>query len=193
MKKFILALVLVSSILLFNSNVKAESKVNVYMITKEGCPSCTAAYEYFEELNKQYPDLFELVPFEVFDWTWNWNSDDLKILFNKVYEYFKEDTSSASTPTIIIGDYHTLGLPSDKNIVYDKIVEAGKSGKDVVKSIAEKEKLNIEELKYDYKTEAKEDTKTEVKSEKNHDTLIVIAIFVIVIGGFASLIIIGKK
>lgn len=193
MKKFILALVLVSSILLFNSNVKAESKVNVYMITKEGCPSCTAAYEYFEELNKQYPDLFELVPFEVFDSTWNWNSDDLKILFNKVYEYFKEDTSSASTPTIIIGDYHTLGLPSDKNIVYDKIVEAGKSGKDVVKNIAEKEKLNIEELKYDYKTEAKEDTKTEVKSEKNHDTLIVIAIFVIVIGGFASLIIIGKK
>lgn len=186
MKKIGLGIIAFLSMVLFTNSVLADDQVKVYMITKEGCSGCDAAYEYFEELESKEPDLFELVPFEVFNSAWKFNSEKLETLFTKVYEYFKEDTSSASTPTIVIGDYHVLGLPQDKELVYNAIKEAKENGKDVVKEIAEKENLNLEELKYD-RNATKEET------SGKYDTLIIIGIFVIVIGGFAGFVIMSKK
>ena len=186
MKKIVLSFIAFLSMFLFTNTVLADEQVKVYMITKDGCSGCEAAYSYFDELEDKYPDLFELVPFEVFDINWNFNSDELNTLFTKVYKYFGEDTSSASTPTIVIGDYHVLGLPNDRELVYNAILEAKENGKDVVSEIAKKENLNLEELKYD------RSTKKETTGGK-YDALIVIGIFVILIGGFAGFVIIGKK
>ena len=163
----------------------SNNKVKVYMITKEGCPGCEVAYEYFDGLLKENPELFEFIPFEVFDKEWKWNSNELQTLFIKVYEYFKEDVNQASTPTIVIGDYYTLGLPNDRHIVYDAIINNQKNGKDVISEIAKNNNLNIEELKYDRNKDEKEST--------NYDAIIIIGIFVVLIGGFAGLIILGKK
>lgn len=181
---------------MFNVNVLAEKekkevvednyKVKVYMITKEGCPSCEVAYNYFDGLLEENPDLFEFIPFEVFDKEWKWNSDELQTLFTKVYEYFNEDANQASTPTIIIGDYHTLGLPSERNLVYDAIVKNQKDQTDIISKIAKDNNLNIDELKYD--RNGLEEEKT-----NNYDTIIIIGIFVVLIGGFVGLIVLGKK
>ena len=186
MKKIILSIVTFLSMFLFTNNVIAEDQVKVYMITKEGCSGCEIAYDYFDELEKEEPDLFELVPFEVFNYDWKFNSEELNTLFTKVYEYFGEDANTAQTPTIIIGDYHVLGLPGDRDLVRNAIDEAKENRKDVVSEIAKKENLNIEELKYDRNASTK-------KSNVNYETLIIIGIFVIIIGGFAGLVIIGKK
>ncbi len=196
MKHFKLLIIFLLSLCLFSESVIAAKenttkeennsyKVKVYMITKEGCPGCEAAYEYFDGLLNENPDLFEFIPFEVFNKEWKWNSNELQTLFTKVYEYFNEDVSHASTPTIIIGDYHTLGLPNDRNTVYDAIVKNQKDGKDVISLIAKDNNLKIDELKYDRNTEKEENS--------NYDTIIIIGIFVILIGGFAGLIILGKK
>lgn len=186
MKKTVLSIIAFLSMFLFANSVLADDQVKVYMLTKEGCSGCEVAYEYFDELESKEPDLFELVPFEVFNSTWKFNSDELNTLFTKVYEYFKEDTSSASTPTIVIGDYHVLGLPQDRELVYNAIKEAKENGKDVVAEIAKKENLNLEELKYD------RNAKKEEVSGK-YDTLIIVGIFIIIIGGFAGFVILGKK
>ena len=194
MKHFKLLFIFLVSVFLFSNTVwaieeeKDESSVNdykvkVYMMTKEGCPGCEVAYEYFDGLLNENPDLFEFIPFEVFDKEWQWNSNELQTLFIKTYEYFNENINKASTPTIIIGDYHSLGLPNEKNIVYDAIVANQKNGKDVISVIAKENNLNIDELKYDRNKQ----------TSSNYDALIVIGIFVVLIGGFAGLIIIGKK
>lgn len=186
MKKIILSIVAFLSLFLFSNIVLADDQVKVYMLTKEGCSGCEIAYSYFDELESKEPDLFELVPFEIFDSNWEFNSKELSILFTRTYEYFKEDISKASTPTIIIGDYHTLGIPQDRDIVYNAILDAKKSGKDVIKDIAKEETLNLEELKFDRNA-------TKEEASGNYDTIIIIGIFVIVLGGFAGLIIISKK
>lgn len=203
MKKLSLLIIFLVSLFIFTNGVYAAKKttkttedtttaekVKVYMITKEGCSGCEMAYEYFEELSKTN-DNFELVPFEVFDSNWNFNSEELYTLFVKIYEYFDEDTNQASTPTIVIGEYHTLGLPSDKTQITDAIKNAKK---DVVAKIAKDNNLNIDELKYDVSKRAESNnTKESETSNGKYDTLIIVSIFVILIGGFAGLVVLGKK
>jgi len=176
-------------IFIFVAKVNAEEKVPVYMFTKEGCSACEAAFDYFDELESENPDLFELVVFEVFDSEWNVNNEDLKDLLIAVYEEFNEDTSKAATPTIIIGDYHTIGLPQDTSIVKDAIVEVkdNKEQKDVVKKLAKELKMDINILKKDDTNNSSKDTKS------NTDIIIVIGIFIILIGGLLGLVVVSKK
>ena len=189
MKKIVLSFITILSMFLFISEVNA--KVNVYMLTKEGCPSCEVAYSYFDELYTENSELFELVPFEVFDSGWQWNSEELKTLFVKTYEYFEEDANKALTPTIVIGDFHTLGLPNDRTIITKAIESADASGKDVIQNIAKKNKLNIDELKYNRTVEVKE--KKKENETGKYDTIIIISIFAILIGGFIGLLFLSKK
>lgn len=162
---------------------KAEEKVPVYMFTKNGCPACTSAHEYFEGLLEKESDLFDLYIIEVFDNSWNIVSNDLGKLLTGVYEKIGEDSSKASTPTIVIGDYHTLGLPQDTNLVLEAIEKERDSEKkvDVVKTVADSLELDLEQFKIAPETPGK------------YDAVIIIGIFVVLIGGFVALVYTGKK
>jgi len=191
MKKILLSFIMVALTFVLMPITKAEEKVSVYMFSKDGCSACVAAQEYFDELLEENPDLFELVELQVFDSEWNFVSDDLKNLLIKTYEKFGEDTSKAATPTIVIGDYHTVGLPQDTSVVYDEIVKLkdSKDKTDVVKEIADELDINIKDLQ----NSSNADVNTATEEGGKYDAIIIIGIFVVLIGGFAGLIVAGKK
>ena len=176
MKKIFLGLATLMIAFIIMPIVKAQEKVPVYMFTKNGCSACLSATQYFEDLSQSYPDLFELIDIEVFDENWQPVSDDLRNLLVAVYEEFGEDSSSASTPTIVIGDYHTLGLPQDTSIVYDEIVKVSNSEENVdkVKEIADSIGVNLEDIK---KASTSENSEEENKGK--YDAIIVIGIFAV--------------
>lgn len=192
MKKIILSVISILTMLIMMPVVNADEQVPVYMFSKNGCSACISAVEYFQDLESEYPDLFELIEIEVFDAEWNFVSEDIQYLFLGVYEEFGEDTSKAATPTIVIGDYHTVGLPSDTSVVYDEIVKQSKAKEPVnkVEEIAKELEIDLENL-----PKAENNTNTENNTEETgkYDTLIIVGIFVVLIGGFAGLVIVGKK
>ena len=145
MKKLLLSLITVLALLIALPVSAKDEQVPVYMFSKDGCPACVAAQEYFEELETEYPELFELVEIVVFDGNWNAVSEERQMLLLSVYEEFGEDTSSAATPTIVIGDYYTIGLPKDTNEVYKAIenVRDSKEKIDVVKELVEEAELDL--------------------------------------------------
>lgn len=194
MKKLILSLT-VALFLFMGVPVSAKEKVPVYMFSKDGCSACLSAQQYFEELAEDYPDLFELREIVVFDGNWGSVSEDRSNLLIKVYERFGEDSSKASTPTIVIGDYHTLGLPNDTDLVYDAIVDAQKDkSTDEVMKIIDDLDLKLEDLLvYEGTTEGTNSNNTEDNTAGKYDTVIIIGIFVVLIGGLAGLVVAGNK
>lgn len=191
MKKVILSLLFVLSLINGIPVSAKEEKVPVYVFSKDGCSACIQAEEYFDDLEKDYPDLFEIHNIVVFDENWQAVSNERTELLIDVYERFGEDSSKASTPTIVIGDYHTLGLPQDTNEVYEAILEVKNSKEpvDEIKKLIDEAELNLEDLlTYD-----KTPTVVEEEPSGKYDTIIIIGIFVVLIGGFAALIVAGKK
>ena len=195
MKKIILSLIVTMFLLMGVPVSAAEEKVPVYMFSKDGCSACIAAEQYFTELESEHPDLFEVIEIVVFDGNWNAVAPERQELLIDIYERFGEDTSKASTPTIVIGDYHSVGLPQDTSLVYDAIVKVKNSKKpvDEVKKLIEKNELDLEELTQYVKMPTEETNIGENTEGGKYDTLIIIGIFVVLIGGFAGLVIIGKK
>lgn len=189
MKKVLLSLLVVVTSFIMIPFVNAEEKVPVYMISKEGCSACHAASEYFKGLEEENPDLFDLVELQVFDSNWNFVSTDLQNMFVAVYEKIGEDTSKAATPTIVIGDYSTIGLPQDTNVIKEEIIKQRDAKKkvDIVKDIAKTLNINIDDIRKQSATET-----TEEKTTKN-DALIIAVILVVLVGGFAGLVIASKK
>ena len=186
MKKILLSLMTFAIVFMLIPFVYAKEKVPVYMITKEGCPACQQANEYFASLASDYSDIFELIELQVFDSNWNFVSTDLQNMFVAVYENFGEDPTRAATPTIVIGDYYTVGLPSDSDVLKNKIIETYESEEkvDVVKDLAKSLDIDINSIR-------KESTNEE--KTNSYDALIIIGVFVVLVGGFAGLVVASKK
>lgn len=201
MKKYIIGIVSFLMMMVVNTNVFAADKVKVYMITKDGCSWCQKELEVIAELQKEHPDLFDFVELEVFDPNWAFKSADAEKAFTAIYEHYGEDASRASTPTTAIGSYHVVGY-IEKDEMYKQIV-AQKGKKDEVKSLIAN--IDIAAMNADDTTTTTTDGETEVVTDNtnsyaqnptetnNTDTYILLAIFVILIGGFAGLVYVGKK
>lgn len=164
---------------------KTTEKVKVYMLTKNGCPACSSAEEYFKGLLESDPEAFDLVILEVFDGEWKFTSDAAETLFNGVYELIGEETSNAATPTIVIGDYSSIGLPKDTEVI-TKAIKNAKGKEDKIQKLATSKKIDLTKIS------TPDNKETEEKTGK-YDTLIVLGIFAVVIGCFAGLVIAGKK
>jgi thiol-disulfide isomerase/thioredoxin len=176
MKKVLLALVVVLILIIQIPIVDASSKVPVYMISKEGCPACERALTYFNELNKEHPDMFELIELRVFDSKWNFNSEELEKMFKALYDYVGYDSAKAETPTIIIGDYHETGL--NKEEVYKAITTYDKDDDEVI-SIAKELNIDIEKIRY--------------HDNSGENLLIIFGIVIVVVAGFIGIISINKN
>lgn len=182
--KILLSVVAILIAIVMVPRVKAKKIIPVYMFSKEGCPACEDAKDYFNEINKENPDLFKLVELTVLDANYNVIDEDLKDLLIKVYEEFDEDTSKIVTPTIVLGSYHTIGLPTDNDEVLNEIKKAKDDKKyvDKVKEIAKE--INVDMDKYN---------KEENENSGKYDVIIIIGIFVVLIGGAVILFISSKK
>lgn len=183
MKKYFLGILTIIITVLSINVVKAEEKVKVYMLTKHGCYYCGVARENLEELKKENPDLFDFVEIEVFvdgeNGTWKPVSEDLEKYWNAVYSYFGDSLGTGGTPTLIIGDYAVAAaLPKEDLLVS---INAAKGKENLAEKIAQD--INVDLSQFGI---------AEVESN-NYDGLIIVGILVVLVGGFAGLIYLGKK
>lgn len=190
MKKVLLFISFIFCLFIINTTNVSAKEVPVYMLTKDGCPACESAIEYFDKLKNDYSDLFKLYDIEVFNSDWSFVSDDASDLFFKVYDEYKLNTEEAGTPTIIVGDYVTVGLPKDEKEVYNKIVEYNDKNKtDSVEKIANELKINLEDL---LKKEEQQKTSNK-EAKKGDDSLIIIGILVLIVGGLTCLVYAARR
>ncbi len=183
MKKIYFTLIIVLLLMMFIPVVEAANKAKVYMFTRDGCSACISAKSYLDGLLKDDKDLFELIEIVAFDSNGQVKNKDAYNLMLAVLEHYNEDTETLYTPTIVIGDYHNIGFPKDPSNLYNAITELNESEDDIdtVKDIAKEENVNINNVKVN------------VDKENATDAYIIIGIFVVLIGGFAGLVILGRK
>lgn len=134
MKKFKILLVILLTILLIPFGVLADEKssestkdreasteekvsdkkVNLYFFNGNGCGHCANAEAWFEEIEDEYGEYFNLVSYEV------WYNDDNNDLMQRVGELREENVSGV--PYIIIGNQSWNGFDDDyKEQILSKI------------------------------------------------------------------------
>lgn len=204
MKKIYISLVAVLAMVMMLPHSYAKNDVKLYMFTKNGCPACEYAFEFFEKKLEEDPDAFELINIEVWcgaDYSqsetnppWITGSDTALALMEKVVDRFGEEIEG--TPTIVVGDqFQATANNLDK--LYEKIIsyQTDKNYKDVVASIAKDNDIDVSKLNVPHGSASCDVyPKEEEKEETSKNDLVIIAgIFVVLIGGFAGLIFISKK
>ena len=204
MKKIYLCLVAVLTMIMMLPHSYAKNDVKVYMFTKNGCPACELAFEFFEEKLEENPDAFELINIEVWcgtDYTkgensapWITGNETALSLMEKVVSHFGEEIEG--TPTIVVGDQFQANA-NDLDKLYEKIIDyqSDKKYKDVVASIAEENDIDVSKLNVPHGSVSCDiypEENSETQTGK-YDLVIIAGIFIILIGGFAGLIVISKK
>lgn len=180
MKKKLLSLIVLLVAILIPTTVIAETKeaakdetevvenekINVYLFWGQGCGYCEAAKEFFSSIEEEYGKYFELVDYEV------WYDKNNNALKESVVEYFKDDVTGV--PYIVIGETTFGGYASDfDEDIKDAIVEAYEDD--------------------DYVDYVAKIIAGDIETPKSYDTLIVIGIFVVIIGGFGALVYFSRK
>lgn len=176
MKKFLIG---IFSAILLTLNVNAtennttnneKEKINVYVFTKDGCPHCEHAKSFFKSIKDEYGKYFNLTIYEVYDASWN-ADDELKSLMDNVAE--KRGDKVNGVPYIVIGSNNSwpgYQASYDEDIKKAIVNEYNNEDYfDLVKSLAPKE------------------------SDHSKDTIIVVAILVLIVGGVGTYIYISRK
>lgn len=204
MKKVLLSLVtLVTLFALMPFAKAADNKVKLYMFTKNGCSACEYAFTEFEKRLEEYPDEFELVNIEVWcgtDYTnsnnpeWILGNEDAFDLMQKAIEYADGDTTRLATPTIMVGDFLQVGA-NDLDALYDKIdaFKKDKKYKDVVAELAKEANYDISSMTKPHGAANCDIIPDENNEGGKYDLVIFVSVMVVLVGGFAGLIIISKK
>ena len=109
MKKIETLVVVLLTILLlpFNINAAEKEPINVHIFKGDGCGYCAAALEFFESIESEYGDYFNLVEHEV------WYDENNATLMTEVASYFGEEVNGV--PYIIIGDKTFQGYAETYN------------------------------------------------------------------------------
>lgn len=115
MRNFKFILVILVAFLILPFGVLAEetttgettesNEVNLYFFHGNGCPHCEDAAEWFEEIEAEYGQYFNLVSYEV------WYDEDNSNLMNAVADARKE--TADGVPYIIIGNQSWSGFADD--------------------------------------------------------------------------------
>lgn len=116
MKKVKFLFVLFISILIVPFGVLAKDKepVNIYFFYGSGCPHCAEAEAYFQSIEDEYGDKFNIVRYET------WNSQSNADLMEKVADLRGDEPQGV--PYIIIGNQSWDGYASSYNDeIEDKI------------------------------------------------------------------------
>lgn len=118
MKKLKFLFVMLIGILLVPCTVLAKDKkpVNVYFFYGNGCPYCAEAEEFFDSIEDELGDQFNIKAYET------WHDSDNVDLMNDVAEARKEEADGV--PYIIIGNQSWNGYTSSYD---DEIIDKIKS------------------------------------------------------------------
>lgn len=201
MKKFILSLVTALTVFMMipvaqaieKPEVTDHEKVTIYIFWGNGCPNCTNAINYFYGLGDEYADYIEFETYEVW-----YNSNNNKFA-QEVAGLLDHDLEGV--PFLVVGEEYISGWGDsvgESMINYALDYYQDKNYKDVVKEALEDTEYEVEKTSlkdaYEVETSENENTTTSVESEGGkYDVVIIIGIFVVLIGGFAALVVVGKK
>lgn len=167
-----------------------HAKVKIYIFRGEGCGHCYDALTYFNENIKDYEDYIEVITYEVY------NSKNNSSLMTLIGEEL--GVSTKGVPLIIIGDnYSKSGFGSSTGeVLVKKALEEYQNDDyvDLVAQVIKDNNLSVNETNLrEACIEEGIAVDEEEKADNSYDTLIVIGIFVVIIGGFAALIKFGRK
>ena len=113
--------------------VSAKTPANVYLFYGEGCGYCAGAMSYFESIEEEYGDMFDVVKYEV------WNSSENQKLAEKVASVFGDELGGV--PYIVIGEKTFAGYALDGSFNED-ILEAIKTAYNAENRFDVMEQLN---------------------------------------------------
>lgn len=176
-KNLLLVLLVVMTVLPFN--VKAETEkpeankepVNVYLFRGETCHYCEAALEWFNSIEEEYGDYFNLVDYEV------WYSEENSKLMEEVAE-LQGDTASG-VPYIIVGKYsYPNGFAADS--IADSTTEQT-MGDQLIERILE-----------EYESDNRYDVMVEVNNKPDYSNIVGI-VSIVVIAGLVIVAVISRK
>ncbi len=186
MKKFGLLLVVMLSFLMLPFSVLADENTNdgnnesseenvskevkVYFFYGDGCPHCANAEEFFDSIEEEYGELFELVAYET------WVNSDNAALLEKIGE--ARDEVIGGVPYIIIGNKSWHGYGSDND---DEIIDTIKSEYETEVS----ERYDIIDLVGNVDSSKKNDY--------SDDIMILIAILIVAAGVVTGIVFARKK
>ncbi len=189
MKKFILLFIVMISFFSIpfavfaddgeSEDEKIEEKnkeVKVYFFHGDGCPHCAEAKEFFDSIEEEYGDLFELVSYET------WKNDDNAEGLQKIGEIREENIEGV--PYILIGNKSWPGYIEDFN---DDIIEAIKEEYEVEVD----ERYDIMELiDYDF---VKDGDSHQVEDKDYSNDVITLILILIVGAGIVSGVAFARK
>lgn len=199
MKKFLgLVLASLSALFLVNTAVAIEkpevtdhAKINVYIFRGSGCSHCYDALNFLYGLDGEYDDYFKVVTYEV--WQDSNNAALAKDVANKLGAEF------GGVPYIVIGDKSFAGFGEDTGVnIINTALDFYKSKdyKDVVASVLKSKDYDATSETLEaaaYSEGITEVVPPEIKEEKKNDTWVIVAVFVVIIGGFGALIYSSRK
>ncbi len=184
MKRFLLIILLVMSLVLIPKNAYAESKkVTIYFFRGQTCEHCEEALNYINEHKDEIDSNIEIKTYEV------WKNSNNSKLQEKVAEKLGVDTTSKDygVPFIVIGTEHIIGYGGVST--YNNIMSIAKSYidnkdyQDVVEEASKElnlkfEMLGLNDLFYE---------PSKVVS------IVVFSIFGLIIIGFIGMIVFSRK
>ncbi len=88
-----------------DSSNEDSRKVKLYFFHGNGCPHCAEAEEFFDSIQDEYGDKFEIIAYEV------WYNSDNSDLLQKIGEV--RDESITGVPYIMIGNKSWSGYSSE--------------------------------------------------------------------------------
>jgi hypothetical protein len=201
MKKFLLLVAIFASAFLVSvkavtlPEVTDHKKVTIYMLRGHGCSHCYDGLVFlYGNLNK-YSDYIEFKAYEV------WYNEENSKLFSALLENF--GLEKGGVPLFVIGDsYYTAGFGDNTG---NELIETALNEyqnadyKDLVAKIIKKNKFEVTSETLEEAAE-QEGINEEVVIEQEktqesgkYDTLIIVGIFVVIIGGVAALMLTNRK
>lgn len=97
MKKILITII--TCVLMLTITVNAEEqkdKVNVYFFHGDGCPHCEDATKFFDSIDDDFKEYYNLIKYEV------WNSEENSALMEQVRRRLNDDLNGG-VPYIVIG------------------------------------------------------------------------------------------
>ena len=153
---------------------KKKSKVKVYFFHGDGCPHCADAEEFFDSLEDEYGNLFDVVAYET------WYNEENSALLEEIGETREETITGV--PYILIGNKSWAGYASDYD---DEIIDAIKDEY----STPDKDRYDIMDL-IDI---ANGDDEKENKASVSSDVITLILIIIVVAGIVGGVVVARKK
>ena len=191
MKKFKFILVILLALLILPFGVLAEeeeenteeatteevaedkttsNKVKLYFFRGEGCPHCAEAEDFFNSIQEEYGEYFEIVDYET------WYNEDNAALLQKVGEV--RDEEIGGVPYILIGNKSWAGYATD----YDEEIKA------TIISEYEKDPADRYDI-MDYVN----GKKVEKEDESYASDVLVLLAIIVVVGGIVTGIVFARK